>query len=79
VSLPQGFKANAEREAQRVRNEMGLRSNAAIDLVAAANHLGYTGVSGTGSSHLSGSKSLIESSPLPSRRRPLRSTGDRSS
>ena len=39
MTLPRGFKANAEREALRVRTEMGLRPSDAIDIQALAQHL----------------------------------------
>ncbi|WP_181771607.1 ImmA/IrrE family metallo-endopeptidase [Amycolatopsis pittospori] len=39
MSLPRGFKANAEREAARLRKEMGLSGNAAVDINELAEHL----------------------------------------
>ncbi|MEX5709569.1 ImmA/IrrE family metallo-endopeptidase [Parafrankia sp. FMc6] len=45
MSLPRGFKANAEREALRLRAEMGLRQTDALDVNALATHLGVKIVS----------------------------------
>jgi Zn-dependent peptidase ImmA (M78 family) len=46
VTLPRGFKANAEREAVRLRNEMGLPPNAGISIHTLADHLRIKVVSG---------------------------------
>ncbi|WP_242910741.1 ImmA/IrrE family metallo-endopeptidase [Actinomadura terrae] len=46
MTLPRGFKANAEREAVRLRNEMGLPPNAPISIHVLAEHLGIAVVSG---------------------------------
>lgn len=46
MTLPRGFKANAEREALRVRTEMGLRPSDVIDIQALAKHLGVGIVKG---------------------------------
>ncbi|MEU8252349.1 ImmA/IrrE family metallo-endopeptidase [Nonomuraea sp. NPDC048916] len=46
MTLPRGFKANAEREAVRLRNQMGLPPNAGIDIRALADHLEIKIVSG---------------------------------
>ncbi|GAA0956069.1 ImmA/IrrE family metallo-endopeptidase [Actinocorallia libanotica] len=40
MTLPRGFKANAEREAVRLRNDMGLPPNAHLDVRDLAEHLG---------------------------------------
>jgi len=45
VSLPRGFKANAERESLRLRSEMGLRKTDAIDVTELAAHLDVAVVS----------------------------------
>lgn len=45
MTLPHGFKANAEREATRLRNEMGLGVADPLDMHALAAHLGVTVVS----------------------------------
>ncbi|ONI83421.1 hypothetical protein ALI22I_33450 [Saccharothrix sp. ALI-22-I] len=39
MSLPRGFKAHAEREAVRLRKEMGLQSSAPVDVAQLAEHL----------------------------------------
>jgi Zn-dependent peptidase ImmA (M78 family) len=39
VSLPRGFKANAERESLRLRSELGLAPNDALDVTQLAAHL----------------------------------------
>lgn len=39
MSLPRGFKANAEREAVRLRKEMGFQGGAPIDITQLAEHL----------------------------------------
>ncbi|XVQ11127.1 ImmA/IrrE family metallo-endopeptidase [Spirillospora sp. CA-255316] len=46
MTLPRGFKANAEREAVRLRNEMGLSPNAPISIFDLAEHLSITVISG---------------------------------
>ena len=40
VSLPRGFKANAERESLRLRRELGLAPTQALDVTRLAGHLG---------------------------------------
>jgi hypothetical protein len=45
VTLPRGFKANAEREALRLRSEMGLGKADPLDMFDLAEHLGVTVVS----------------------------------
>lgn len=45
MTLPRGFKANAEREALRLRNEMGLTKVDPIDIYDLAQHLDVTVVS----------------------------------
>ena len=42
MTLPRGFKASAEREAVRLRREMGIRNNSPIDIAKLAEHLGVT-------------------------------------
>jgi Zn-dependent peptidase ImmA (M78 family) len=39
VTLPRGFKARAEREAERLRSEVGLRPDATLDVQELAGHL----------------------------------------
>jgi Zn-dependent peptidase ImmA (M78 family) len=39
VSLPRGFKANAERESLRLRGELGLRHTQALDVTKLADHM----------------------------------------
>jgi Zn-dependent peptidase ImmA (M78 family) len=39
VSLPRGFKANAERESQRLRRELGLAAAQALDITRLAAHM----------------------------------------
>jgi Zn-dependent peptidase ImmA (M78 family) len=46
VTLPRGFKANAERKAMEFREGLGLTSTAPIDVVALAAHCGAEVVSG---------------------------------
>ncbi|QJY45523.1 ImmA/IrrE family metallo-endopeptidase [Pseudonocardia broussonetiae] len=46
MTLPRGFKAKAEREAERLRGELGLGAAAALPLDRLAEHLGVTLVSG---------------------------------
>ncbi|MEY9858500.1 Zn-dependent peptidase ImmA (M78 family) [Catenulispora sp. GAS73] len=45
MTLPRGFKAKAEREALRLRNELGLRDTDALKVEALAEHLGVKVVS----------------------------------
>lgn len=45
MTLPRGFKANAEREAVRLRQELGLRSTDALKADALAEHLGVKVIS----------------------------------
>lgn len=45
MSLPRGFKANAERESLRLRSEMGLRKTDGINVTSLAEHLGVAVVS----------------------------------
>ncbi|MGP4028825.1 ImmA/IrrE family metallo-endopeptidase [Actinomadura sp. 3N407] len=40
MTLPRGFKANAEREAVRLRRELGLAPHASLDILDLASHLG---------------------------------------
>ena len=40
MSLPRGFKANAERESLRLRGELGLRPAQALDVAKLAGHIG---------------------------------------
>ena len=40
MSLPRGFKANAERESLRLRGELGLRPTQALDVTKLATHMG---------------------------------------
>ncbi len=40
MSLPRGFKANAERESLRLRRELGLAPTQALDVTRLASHLG---------------------------------------
>jgi hypothetical protein len=40
VSLPRGFKASAEREAVRLRSELGLKPTQALDVTKLAGHMG---------------------------------------
>lgn len=42
MTLPRGFKANAEREAVRFRDELGLPPHAPLDVQALAGHLGVS-------------------------------------
>lgn len=39
MSLPRGFKANAERESVRLRSELGLRPSQALDIIRLASHM----------------------------------------
>lgn len=45
MTLPRGFKANAERESDRMRRVMGLRTDDPIDITKLADHLGVRVVS----------------------------------
>ena len=45
MTLPRGFKANAERESLRLRREIGLRPVQALDMTSLAGHMGVRVVS----------------------------------
>ncbi|MGN6204682.1 ImmA/IrrE family metallo-endopeptidase [Humibacter sp.] len=46
MTLPRGFKANAEREATRLRNELDLKPSDPLDMLRLAEHLGVKVIAG---------------------------------